>query len=267
MNKKIAIIFSILLLSLIATAFQYVEVLKSEIVKAYSVTKPANGHSWTEIECTSGLCIINDKVGIGTDSPSQKLEVNGSILASGAGDICNGAGKCLSSVFQTNSISGTNSVCPSGQSPIMKAIGGIWYTATAPQVATSWNQVACGAVVTSDGTPLLVNGIHTQQQCVSAGGTVVLATGSLNQCRFNAATCPSGWVHFNSWCTAISVTGGPGSYTDGCGTSSCTSLGHEWADAPVYPCTWCPHLTYNWAGCYCQSPASAVASITQIGCY
>jgi hypothetical protein len=85
MNKKLAIIFSILLLSLIATAFQYVEVLKLEIVKAYSATKPANGHSWTEIECTSDLCIINGKVGIGTDNPSQKLSVAGIIESTSGG--------------------------------------------------------------------------------------------------------------------------------------------------------------------------------------
>jgi hypothetical protein len=83
MNKKLAIVFSILLLSLIATAFQYVEVLKSEIVKAYSATKPANGHSWTEMECTSDLCIINDKVGIGTDNPATKLDVSGNLSITG----------------------------------------------------------------------------------------------------------------------------------------------------------------------------------------
>jgi len=59
--------------------------------------KPANGHSWSEMECTSGLCVTADnKVGIGTDSPVEKLVVSGNARAT---DVCTDAG-CLNSLFQ-----------------------------------------------------------------------------------------------------------------------------------------------------------------------
>jgi len=65
------------------------------LANAYTV-KPANGHSWTEMECSEGLCVTaGNKVGVGTDSPSEKFEVYGDILVTG-GDACNGGGYCLS---------------------------------------------------------------------------------------------------------------------------------------------------------------------------
>ncbi|MCX6761159.1 MAG: hypothetical protein NTZ84_03620 [Candidatus Nealsonbacteria bacterium] len=45
---------------------------------------------------TTGLIVRYGNVGIGTTGPSQKLEVNGNILATG--DVCNGAGACLSQI-------------------------------------------------------------------------------------------------------------------------------------------------------------------------
>ena len=122
--------------------------------------------------------------------------------------MCNGAGQCLSSVFQTSSIAGTNPTCPSGQTAIMKANSGIWYTSTATQVASSWSQVACGTVLTSDGTPLLVIGAHTTKQCTDAGGTVV-SDGSSSFCRFDSASCPAGspnWVQYSNWSTLANAT-------------------------------------------------------------
>jgi len=47
------------------------------------------------MECTTGLCVTGDnKVGIGTDSPTEKLEVIGNILV--GEDACNGEDYCLS---------------------------------------------------------------------------------------------------------------------------------------------------------------------------
>lgn len=101
MNKKNLVIFLVIFLGLSLAIYQYAKELQTDLASAaYPGVKPANGHSWTEMECTAGLCVTtSNKVGIGTDSPGQKLEVNGSILASGEGaDICTGSGACLSQI-------------------------------------------------------------------------------------------------------------------------------------------------------------------------
>jgi hypothetical protein len=160
MNKKLAIIFSILLLSLIATAFQYVEVLKSEIVKAYSANKPANGHSWTEMECTEGLCVTNNnKVGIGTDNPNKKLTVVGDIGASG--DICNGTGNCLSALATlTNACGGaaTSYVYSASAFSGSYCVMGTPTPAT-PTWPTAGNSVTWTCPVTS-GSPISCTATH-----------------------------------------------------------------------------------------------------------
>ena len=181
------------------------------------------------MECSQGLCVTSgNNVGIGTDSPAQKLEVNGNILASG--DMCNGSGKCLSSVFQTNVIAGTNPTCSTGQTAIMKAYNGTWYTADNASI-TSWNKVTCGAQMTTDGTPLIYNDTshtaHTQKNCTDSGGTVV-SDGTYNMCRFTAASCLSGWTQYGSWSTTTSDTlTATGSYG-----STCTNAAghHSWSN-------------------------------------
>lgn len=48
------------------------------------------------MECTTGMCITADnKVGVGTDNPSVKFEVNGTIKGT---DVCNATGNCLSAL-------------------------------------------------------------------------------------------------------------------------------------------------------------------------
>jgi hypothetical protein len=247
MNKNLTIICSILVLTILATAFQYVNVLKSEIVDAYSALKPANGHSWSEMECTSGLCVTSDnKVGIGTDSPSQKLEVNGTIL--GDTDVCNGSGACLSQIT---------------------------------------------AFI---GSQALVNNIHNYAACTAAGGTIVDTDASYKQCRFNAASCPTGWTQFQNWSTTTSTTSPPVSSTCPGTTCACpaglaTSGSHAWSNtireigyatamlgqSDPGSCACVPSLA-NWynTGCIWQSDnaewgynnyVSFNSIITQIGCY
>jgi len=101
MNKKsVLIIFSILaVFGFFIAVYQYAKEFQAEFAGATG-TKPANGHLWSEMECDgSGLCINGTNVGIGTATPAKKLEVAGSILASGTGsDICNAAGACLSQI-------------------------------------------------------------------------------------------------------------------------------------------------------------------------
>jgi len=45
-------------------------------------TAPNPGHSWSELECTTELCVTSTGVGIGTADPQTTLEVNGNIIAS-----------------------------------------------------------------------------------------------------------------------------------------------------------------------------------------
>jgi len=98
MNRKVLLIFLVVFLGLSVAIYQYVKELQSDLANAaYSISKPANGHSWSEMECTAGLCVtVGDKVGIGTDNPTEKLEVVGNFKASG--DVCNGTGNCLSAL-------------------------------------------------------------------------------------------------------------------------------------------------------------------------
>lgn len=99
MKKQYLIgLFLLLGIGMIAGVYQYINFFQAEMVGAYSTTKPANGHSWQEMQCTDSMCIdtTNKRVGIGTDAPSVSLDVTGSIKASG--DVCNGTGNCLSSL-------------------------------------------------------------------------------------------------------------------------------------------------------------------------
>ena len=96
------------------------------------------------------------------------LNVQGALNATGAatfggnvqanGDVCNGGGKCLSSVFQTNVLVGTNPTCPAGQTIIAKMNGTTWYDST---YYCSYTKVMCGQSLASDGGTLLVNSAHT----------------------------------------------------------------------------------------------------------
>jgi len=81
--------------------FQYLKTFKEEVVSAVTVGTPNPGHALSDLECSAdSLCIdtANNYVGIGTNNPSKKLEVNGDILVSGTHDVCNGAGACLSQI-------------------------------------------------------------------------------------------------------------------------------------------------------------------------
>jgi len=106
MNFRKARIFLSILLVIIGigfAVFQYLETFHSELASAYNSSKPVAGHSWSEMQCTSDVCITDGKIGMGTDNPQNKLEVTGNIKANGniyfTGNICDGSGNCLSSLL------------------------------------------------------------------------------------------------------------------------------------------------------------------------
>ena len=86
MDKKVSL-FSLIV-------FICLSVMICQLVDAYS-SKSINGHTWSEMECNEAICVTpENKVGIGTDSPMEKLQVNGNVLVSG--DACINTGYCLS---------------------------------------------------------------------------------------------------------------------------------------------------------------------------
>jgi hypothetical protein len=265
MNKKsLTIISLVVFLGLSVVVYQYIKQLQSEFASAaYSTTKPANGHSWAEMECTSGLCVTADnKVGIGTDTPLKKLEVNGDILASGTGDVCNGGGKCLSSIFQTNIIVGTNPVCPTGQIGIQKAYNGTWYT-TDNSAITSWTKIICGQALSGDGSSLLYTSTHTSLMCTTAGGTVVDDGAGHFICRFNGSSCLTNWTAYGNWRTyAASHCVGTGGGVYGCEAIACWTAAAPWGNNAIPTCLY-GMIPYSGEP-YCLTCYGAV---TQIGCY
>jgi hypothetical protein len=217
---------------------------------------------------------VSGNVGIGTSAPGQKLEVNGSVLATG--DVCNGGGKCLNSIYQTSVIVGSNPTCPAGQSIIMKGYNGIWYTYDSAAASSTWTKVVCGVFLSADGTALLVNNVHTGKNCRDLDGTVV-SDGTNSFCRFDRSTCDGiglgDWRMFNSWSTTgpaeLSCTARDATCGYGC-SATCTAPVHAWSSngaiegctGSCYACGWCG------MGNSCGNPScDAYSHRVQVGCY
>jgi len=120
------------------------------------------------------------------------------------------------------------------------------------------------------GAQPLVNGAHTQQECINAGGEVVDSDVTFKQCRFNASACPSGWTQYKYFTTTQSVTGGAyGSYPD------CTTGSHTWQNKPIieYLCCSSQQIGTGYREYCCPSRSGQTlcgfvyAIITQVGCY
>jgi hypothetical protein len=110
MNKKSIILF--VLISFFALSFsmyQYVKEFRSNFVDAYSTVKPANGHLWSEMECSSSVCLSGGNVGIGTDSPNYKLKVVGTTMLDGATTIYNDIGSSILSLIPASGANGRQS--------------------------------------------------------------------------------------------------------------------------------------------------------------
>lgn len=199
MNKRKSIIFIFLIsIGVVAGAYQYIQMFQTDIVSAiYSIPNP--GHSWAEMECSSDLCVTGGRVGIGTDSPGNKLSVTGNISSTGTitatTDVCIAGGPCLSSLSDSALVNGIHSVAnctaaggtavPSGQigsqcrfnaaaCPTGWTRFGLW--STTQNVAVSHAQTSCTQVNTgacSGGT-----GTGTSSGVVSAIADLVVNSGS-----------------------------------------------------------------------------------------
>jgi len=156
---------------------------------------------------------------------------------------------------------------------------------TADQVATKGyvDELIAEVRAIVTGAQPLVNGAHTQQDCINAGGEVVDSDTAYKQCRFNASACPSGWTQYKNWSTTINPSSCGGCYCQGGGccitgtywasilrSGSCPSS-HSWSNNPV------EYAVYGTYGTPVQgigkvsSPdcctCTITSPITQIGCY
>ncbi len=87
MNKrKYLILFSVLLLGLGFSVYQYFQALETNSVSAVTVGTPDPGHAWSQMECSAdSLCVdtVNNRLGIGTNTPGEKLTVSGNLSITG----------------------------------------------------------------------------------------------------------------------------------------------------------------------------------------
>lgn len=240
MNKKLLLFLVITVFAFLFAVSQYVKEFQAELASAAYTSKPAAGHSWLEMECSSGLCVTaGNNVGIGTDSPATKLDVIGDVHSSGtitaATNVCIGSGACLSDL---NNYIGSQSLLYS---------------------AHTFNM--CSTTPDSSGYGEVVN-IGTTASPVYI-------------CKFDASTCPAGiseqpnWTQYQLWsagtaksCSSYECSNSSGFYY--C-PGSCSVSGHDWSNSAST-------CTYN--GCSpCSFPSCNTCQTTicngayQVGCY
>lgn len=208
MDKKRFYILSstILLIGIAAGIVQYVGAFDALYAAAVNP-----GHTWAEIECTDTFCVdtVNEQIGIGTTTPTEKLDIVGDIKLSG--DICLANGICLSSIpyngkcgtaaktyAEDATTYGTNTLCASGTSspayPVFPVAGG----------STSWS--CLGRNTGSDDSCTMFHellltwptSIHGVKACEDLGGSVY-NTGDGTMCRYIGNTIPSGWLQADNW--------------------------------------------------------------------
>ena len=208
-----------------------------------------------------------------------------------SGDICNGAGICLSMMNFTASCGtaakiytyyatsyGSDTPCGFGNpTPTLATLGfppaGGSRTWSCPAV----NSTAINCTATHTNPILGYSGPHRGTDCTAAGGTVVGDGLGNDMCKL--ASCGGIWTQFASWSNTpvVACSGALGSNPSSgqyCAGSSC-SVGLGWTNAPT-PSLSCSYNDggsyYNWqSGTYwcaaCGASHVCATSVTQMGCY
>ena len=137
------------------------------------------------------------------------------------------------------------------------ARGAMYFNATADALVfynrTGWVQVS--------GSPLAASSGHPNDACAAAGGALMIANGT-TLCRFNSASCPSGWTMFDGWSTTSFPTNSCAGCCGPCLLYSGTNAGHAWSNNLGIE----SYLAGpGWAVSQCT--CTFTATRTQVGCY
>jgi hypothetical protein len=222
-KQNLVIIFSIMALGLIAGAYQYIQIFQAEMAGAYNATKPANGHSWSEMQCTEGLCVTADnKVGVGTDSPSVKFEVNGTIKGT---DVCNATGNCLSALATLTNACGAAATTYAYSASAYSGTYCVMGTSTpvSPAFPAAGNSTTWTCPVTS-GSPISCTATHSPAPVAGVCGAAATAY-SYSASVYSGALCSTGTASPAS--PAFPAVGSSSSWsclgTNGGSSPSCTA--------------------------------------------
>ncbi|MBY0538492.1 hypothetical protein K2P47_03810 [Patescibacteria group bacterium] len=168
---------------------------------------------------------------------------------------------------------------------------GVNVLATAPTTGQVWSRQYCdengancftasqvaGGGGTATTTLDLVNGLHSSQQCRNLGGQVVTSSGA-SFCRFDGASCPTGWIQYENWRTTAANTcrhtfNDPLSGSRSC--APCTTGSNPWSNTAVATCNYQGSSYYRNAdgdrylicGGLGGGSFTCNATINQVGCY
>ena len=195
----------------------------------------------------TGLVVDKGNVGIGTNNPTKKLEVNGDILATG--DVCTAEGICLSSLRYLKNLTA----------------GGLTTGGGAHTGIDCFND---GGVVLNVGNSTTLCKFQVVPFKEYPGGTT---EGHTNGPGYDAI-CPTGWRLYQNWTTTASNS------WEVCDQYYCkTGHGHSWSNSPrrigndtddffISQTEHCWNMCCSGAGC--QSYRNdAYSAVKEAGCY